>query len=80
MKYKQYSVVKIVKIKKQICKEDLLVGSEVPRVGDLAAIIEVYEQSTLGYELECESEDGTTNWMLTFSPEEVELELISEHT
>jgi hypothetical protein len=46
-----------------------------PRVGDVATIIEVYDTPP-GYELECSGEGGITEWMLSFSSEEADFELI----
>jgi hypothetical protein len=80
MKYKQYSVVKLQKINKQFSKEELSFDKRAPKVGDVATIIEIYKSPSLGYELECSDENGITEWMVTFSPEEVELEVIDETT
>lgn len=80
MKYKQYSVVKLKEIKKQFNKNELSFGTRQPKISDVATIVEVYEDPTLGYELECVNKDGTTNWLATFLPEEVVMELISENT
>jgi hypothetical protein len=52
-------------------------NTQEPRVGDVAFVIEIYEDPP-GYELECSGEDGITKWLLTFSPEEIELEKVPE--
>jgi hypothetical protein len=44
-----------------------------PRVGDVAWIIEIYENPP-GYELECSDKDGTTEWLQGFRAEEIKLE------
>ncbi len=80
MKYKQYSTVKLKEIKRQFNNNDLSVGERTPQVGDVAAIVEVYENPSLGYELECVDENGITQWLVTFSPEDAEFELINENT
>lgn len=79
MKYKQYSEVKLKKINRHFSKEGLYFDKRAPQVGDVATIIEIYESPSLGYELECSDENGITEWMVTFSPEEVELEIIDEN-
>lgn len=47
-----------------------------PRVGDGAAVIEVYS-NPLGYELECSGKDGITSWLRSFAPEDVALEVVA---
>lgn len=42
------------------------------RVGDVAYVIEIYE-NPIGYELECSAENGTTEWLRSFTPEEIKL-------
>ena len=80
MRYKQYSVVRLIRIKKRFSEEELSFGKRAPRVGDLATIVEVYEKPEIGYELECSDESGITDWLVTFSPEEAEFELIEDNT
>jgi hypothetical protein len=46
-----------------------------PRVGDIAYIVDIYTDPP-GYELECSDQDGITQWLIAFSPDEVELERI----
>jgi len=74
--FEQYDVVRIKELLKPIevlpdgfnCRE--------PRVGDIATVVELYETPTVGYELECCRSDGQTEWLMTFSQNEIELELI----
>lgn len=80
MIYKQYSVVKLKELSRTFCKEDSIEGNYLPKVGDEAAIIEVYVKPTIGYELECVSENGDTSWLVTFSPEDAVFEVIYEGT
>jgi hypothetical protein len=44
-----------------------------PRVGDIAWVIEIYENPA-GYYLECSDKDGITEWLQIFRREEIELE------
>ena len=44
-----------------------------PRIGDIATIIEIYTKP-VGYELECSDQDGITQWMMAFAPGEAEFE------
>jgi hypothetical protein len=79
MKYKQYSVVRLKQIKKQFQESELSFGKRAPKIGDVATIVEVYENPRLGYELECTDENGITEWLITFSPEEADWELVDEN-
>ena len=79
MKYKQYSVVRLKEIKKQFNKTELAIGRREPKVGDVATIVEVYEKPVIGYELECADPNGVTEWLVAFSTEEAEFELIKEN-
>jgi len=70
---KQYSVVKIKSLKKDFkCNEDSF-GSRLPRVGDVATIVDVYDGA---FDLECSDENGTTLWIKIFEPNEAEFELV----
>jgi hypothetical protein len=46
------------------------------RVGDVACIVEVYEAPP-GYELECSDDNGITEWLLAFSEDEADFELVT---
>jgi hypothetical protein len=37
----------------------------VPKIDDIAAVIEIYNNLALGYELESVNEWGKTNWLVT---------------
>jgi len=76
-KFNQYDFVKIVRINKQFSKEECTLGKRIPKVGDKASIIEVYEKPCLGYELESTNEQGETNWLVTINSEDLEMELIA---
>jgi len=78
MRYKQYSVVKLKKIFRRFDLNDLKFDKRHPQVGDEATIVEVYESPTLGYELECSDKNGVTEWLVTFSPEDAEFDVIDE--
>ena len=80
MEHKQYNTVKLKEIKKQFYRNDMSVAEREPRVGDIAAIVEVYENPSLGYELECVDKNGITQWLATFSPDDAEFELVNEYT
>ena len=74
MKFKQYDVVRIM----AFSVEQAALADESnlrrPEVGDIATIIELYS-SPSGYELECSDANGITQWLMTFRPEDVVLEL-----
>jgi len=46
-----------------------------PEVGDVAWIIEIYEKPP-GYELECSDKNGITEWLQSFSPDEIKFERV----
>jgi hypothetical protein len=46
-----------------------------PQVGDIAWVIEIYEDPP-GYELECSDRNGITEWMQAFAPGEIVLEKV----
>ena len=46
-----------------------------PQVGDIAWVIEIYEDSP-GYELECSDRNGITEWMQALAPGEIVLEKV----
>ena len=76
---KQYSVVRILALHTEFDQSNVEKGHDrrTPRVGDLASIVEVYHTPSLGYELECSNPDGTNEWLVTFAPEDAELEVLT---
>ena len=76
MIFEQYSMVRLKKINKEFSNKELLFDKRKPQVGDLATIIEIYHTPRLGYELECSNENGITEWLITFSPEDAVFELV----
>jgi hypothetical protein len=80
MVYKQYSVVKLKELSRTFFGEDSMAGDSLPKLGDEAAILEVYVNPVIGYELECVSENGETSWLVTFAPEDAIFEVIYEST
>lgn len=74
MEFKQYDVVRVKAFHVPISasKFDL----KAPAVGDVACIIEIYS-NPFGYELECSDIAGITQWMTSFSPHDIDLELIA---
>ena len=77
MQFEQYEVVKILEINKKFDDDTLKFNKRLPRIGDIATIIEIYTTPCFGYELECCDKNGIPNWIIAFSPEEVKLELVS---
>ncbi len=78
--FKQYDIVKVVRITKEPneCHRDPFNRRD-PQVGDTAAIIEIYAQPRLGYELECVDASGETEWLRSFSAQDIQLELIARN-
>jgi hypothetical protein len=75
MQFAQYDMVKVVGLHKAVSFEHDSSNQRSPRVGDIAYIVEVYSNPP-GYELECSATNGETEWLLAFSPSEIELELV----
>jgi hypothetical protein len=76
VKYKQYDTVKIIEILNPEKKARNEYDLSAPKAGDIAAIVEIYKNPSLGYELECSDQDGTTQWLVTFGTEEIVMELV----
>jgi hypothetical protein len=76
VEFKQYDTVKIVEILNPGKMEKSEFDLSAPKVGDIAAIVEIYTKPSLGYELECSDQDGITQWLVAFSPEEIVMELV----
>ena len=76
----QYDVVQITALNEQFSSSSVWLGSNAPTVGDEATVIEVYEQPSLAYDLECVASDGSTKWATTFKPGDVDLELVRQNT
>jgi len=75
----QYSTVRIVALHREFDQSSVerRFDRRLPRIGDVATVVEVYRSPSLGYELECSRPDGTNEWLITFSPEDAELEPIT---
>ena len=71
----QYSQIKVTVLRRTF-KASEIIGYGHPEVGDLAWVIEVYQQPTLGYELECVDDYGLTKWMASVAPDDFEYEVI----
>lgn len=78
MKFKQYDVVRLKELRAPILDLENEFNLRRPVTGDVATIIEIYSKPP-GYELECSDNNGITQWMMVFRPEDVELELLSQH-
>ncbi|WP_431476394.1 hypothetical protein [Massilia eburnea] len=76
-KFEQYDVVRVLEIRAAIGALDDAFNLRAPAIGDVATIIEVYT-SPPGYELECSDGNGITQWLMAFSPEDVDLELVKQ--
>lgn len=74
MSLKLYDAVRVNKINVPLPYAKDWLNVRNPEIGDIAYIIEIYCNPP-GYELECSDESGITQWLMSFAPEEVELEL-----
>ena len=73
-----YDIVRIRRLPERELSDGLSVGWRLPRVGDIATVVEVYVAPVPGYELECTTSGGTA-WLNSFAAEEIGLELVSRH-
>lgn len=71
---KQYSIVRIKRLKKQFEHSSLSIGTRVPKEGDVATVVDVYDDA---FDLECSDEDGSTAWLELFELDDADLELVS---
>ena len=72
--FSQYDVVRVVSIlDKASVLVDALNCRRPPKVGDLATILEVYNDP-YGFELECSDSDGYTVWLGGYTPTQLLLE------
>lgn len=77
----QYDVVRITALNERFNSSSVWLGSNAPTVGgDEVTVIEVYEQPSLAYDLECVASDGSTKWAATLKPGDVDLELVRQNT
>ena len=75
MKFKIYDVVRLVAINNQQMLESDTFNLSPPKVGDVATILEIYDDPP-GYELECCDEYGITVWLLGFREGDIRLESV----
>ncbi len=75
----QYSTVRIVALHREFDQSNVERGFDrrLPRIGDLATVLEVYRSPSLGYELECCNPDGTNEWLIAFALEDADFEVVS---
>ncbi len=76
MEFKQYDTVRVldILIPEKLKKSEF--DLRAPKIGNIAAIVEIYTNPTLAYELECSDQDGITQWLIAFGPEEIVMELV----
>ena len=68
-KFQNYDLVRVVRIPNPLTNPDSQVRR--PRVGDIGAIVMVYDSPTEGYSVEAVAADGSTKWLLDFGPEDL---------
>lgn len=73
---KQYDVVRIKALRHSMDFVPNACNTRPPRIGDIAAVVEIYT-SPPGYELECCDSNGITEWLHAFPPEDIELEKVT---
>jgi len=74
--FRLFDVVKIIKLNRTFDLKEITIGERVPKVGDKATIVEIYNNPILGYELECVGKDASTIWLTTFNPNDAVFELL----
>ena len=73
---RQYDVVRVLAIYRQLNKSECSPGIRLPEIDDIATVIEVYEKPTVGYELESVDNNGETNYLVTIAPEDMDFEIV----
>ena len=68
-KFQLYDIVRVVRLPEHSRAEP---GFRAPRIGDTGAVVMVYDQPGEGYTVEAVSRDGRTEWLLEFSPDDLE--------
>lgn len=71
-----YDYVRITAIHRNFSESDCIPGTRVPKIGDIAAVIEIYNKPALGYELESVNERGETEWLITVAASDLVFEKI----
>lgn len=66
---KQFDVVKVTAIREDRFAGDTPYDKHSPMVGDIGTILEVYADA---YEVECSDTDGSTIWLTSMFPDELE--------
>jgi len=69
----QFSVVRIMSLKREFKHCENSFGSRAPRVGDIATIIDLYDEA---FDLECCDENGITLWLELFEAKDAQLDLV----
>jgi hypothetical protein len=75
-KFSQYDVIRLKSLPSRLVSALDSFNLRPARVGDVACIVEVYEAPP-GYELECSDDNGITEWLLAFSEDEADFELVT---
>lgn len=75
MRFSQFDVVRLTNIHKPLALQNDGINRRLPKIGDVAAVVEIYP-CPLGYELECTDEEGVTEWLLTFASTDIDLEIV----
>jgi hypothetical protein len=73
---RQFDYIRITAIHRKFSKADCIPGTKVPELGDVAAVIDIYDKPELGYELESVNERGETNWLVTVAASDLVFEKI----
>jgi hypothetical protein len=73
---RQYDYVRITAIHRNFSKAECRPGTRAPKIGDIAAVIEIYNNPARGYELESVNERGETEWLITVAAADLVFEKI----
>jgi hypothetical protein len=76
MHFIQYDVVRVMALHVGATEASDAFNLRGPAIGDVATIIEIYSKPP-GFELECNDENGITQWPIAYGPDDLELELIA---
>jgi len=70
----QFDVVRVKAIRRDRFAETAADYERSPQIGDIGAVLEIYSNPELGFEVECSNpENGFTIWLTAMYPDEIEL-------
>ncbi|MBN1663759.1 MAG: DUF4926 domain-containing protein [Deltaproteobacteria bacterium] len=76
--FEQSDRVRVTKVNRQFRPDECIPGTRTPRIGDVATVVETYDDPTPGYELESCNPNGKTLWLASVAGDDLELKKIDD--